>query len=466
MPAAISSYNFYLYEGETENTSLLDVAKEADPDTPGQQTVIMEELDPEIDSVVIEYLNADGKVAGLTEVPVELTAGQETVLDDFECFTASEMFIIGSADYIAPGEEVSFVSTVVYGDDEDEAIEREIANEDIEYSAENEVDPNLRVRTEEEGGAVLEPKEGENGVFTGKTNGKAIVRAVYFDGMEAEASVAVTDAELTGVVIADYVPLVPESELYLLYAENALPDSFTERTDGVELPGVQGKVRNEEEGDAEAPPSGYHPSAIIGANKGKICLVGIMSDDTMIRLTADEWASEGDFLSYEARGQQVVLTASSAGEGGKISASYAGKSSDDPTEAGEEAMTAEVTVTALEAAASLAIYWNGWDASGEEGVLTLNREPTIGEWQMIACGYYEFKVPENNEQMERYGLFAPKSNDEVDWSLTSTSEYVTINGMGLLAVGEQIQVGDEATITYNVEGCDLDMPSVSGKIVD
>ncbi|MCR5661657.1 MAG: hypothetical protein K6G50_05970 [bacterium] len=478
VPAEISSYNFYLYEGETENTSLLDVAKEADPDTPGQQTVIMEELDPEIDSVVIEYLNAEGKVAGLTEVPVELTAGQETVLDDFECLMASVMYIVGSEDYIAVGGEVSFTGTVIYGEDEEDAVEREIDNEDIEYTAENEQAPNS-----EAGEAVLEPKEGENGTFAGKANGKAFVKAVYVEGMEAIASVAVTDAEVTGVAIADYMPLVPEADLYMLYAEKALPDSFTERTDGVELPDVQGRIsaiRNYRDGDADmpAPPSGYHPSAIVGANSGKVCLVGIMSDDSLIRLTADEWTTEGDFLSCKARGQQAILTVDSAGEGGKLSASYGGKNSEGTgNEAEDEPMTAEANVTALEATARLAIYWNGWNVSSEEETIPLNRQQTIGDWQMIACGLYEFTAPEPepvpdprvenyNGDTEMYGLFAPKSNDEVEWLLTSNSEYVTMNSMGLLTVDEQVQVGAEATITYNIEGCDIDMPSTSGNLVN
>lgn len=456
VPAIVSSYNFYLMAGEEEKFSLLDVEKKADEGAAGEQTVTIEDVDTEVDNVVIEYLNADGKVAGLSMVPAEIIAGEVTVLNDFDCLMASSMELAGSRDYIAPGEDISFTGTVVYGEDADEAIEREISNDDIDYSVDEE--------------SVLEPKEGESGTFTGKSIGEATVTAVYFEGIEASSLVYVTDAELQGIAIAESESGEPAEDIYFLYSEGMLPENFTE-------PMMQYKAshapaaRLEEDGTAEG------DIEFTGVNSAKFFLIGKMSDESEIRLTADEWNVEGDFLSVDGEGKEITLAVSAAGTDGKLSASYAAKGSSDVTEAEGESMTAEASVTAVGAAARLAIFWNGMDVSSCGDEIELPIGYSIGEWQMVPCGFYEYTAPgpepvpdprvENYDQeMDIYGPFAPKSYDEVEWSISGAPDYITISKSGVLKIGEQAQVGDKGTITYNVEGCTLDMPTSTSKLVE
>ncbi len=455
VPAIISSYNFYLMAGEEENTSLLDVEKKADEGAAGEQTVTIEDVDTEVDSVVIEYLNADGKVAGLSMVPAEIIGGEETVLSDFDCLMASSLELAGSKDYIAPGEEISFAGTVIYGDEADETIERDVSNDDIDYSVDDE--------------SVLEPKEGENGTFSGKSVGEATVTAVYMEGIEADALVYVTDAELEQVVIAESESGDAADNIYFLYSEDVLPDNFTEPVEMNLQYRVNSPVaRPEEDGDADE-----GEIEITGVNSAKFCLVGIMSDDSEIPLTADEWSVEGDFLSYDGEGKEITLTASAAGTDGKLSASYSVESSDG---AAGEAMTAEASVTALGASARLAIFWDGVDVSSCGDEIELPIEYSIGEWQMVPCGYYEYTAPnpdpvpdprvENyNQEMDIYGPLAPKSYDEVEWSISGAPDYITISKSGVLKIGGQAQVGDKGTITYNIEGCSLEMPTSTSKLV-
>lgn len=500
VPVNVASYNFYLMTGEEESQAVKGIEKKADESTPGVQTVTIEEVDTAVDHVVIEYLDADGKLVALNDEPVEIKAGEETELEDFTLNPASDMSMAGTCDYMKVDEEVSYKCTVMFGEAEDD-LEREVDNEFVTYEiAANYPDGGGDVQ-------VVEPKEGENGTFVGKNNGTAIIAAKYLDGIDAEAEIAVTDAEISELMITGYEQWEPEKDLFLLYCEGA-PEGFDINAQNLRnaLPlipkvSMQRNFRAEEDGNPDMPPSGFHPSAVVGVNTGKFRLVGRMSDDNWVTLTPESAEAEGDSLFVATNGQEIDVTVEAAGVQGKVTLSYTGR------EEGAETLTTEANVSSIEATGTVNFYgfYDGNLSPMPEQVFSSNMP--VGALPMrdpIALGvYYEYVAPSDEpepvpvpvptmtpspsyspspspspeQRKEWFGPCFSKNNKGVEFSVDSASSafYVEDPETGgntetvapdwsriatkLFVIDNTAQVGDKGTFTASIEGCDMDMPA-------
>ena len=504
VPVNVASYNFYLMTGEEESQVVEGVEKKADEGTPGVQTVTLEEVDTDVDHVVIEYLDADGKLVALNDEPVEIKAGEETELEDFVLNPASAMSMTGTYDYMKAGEEVTYNCTVIFGESEDN-LEREIDNGSVTY----EIAVNSPDGQDEQ---VVEAKEGENGTFVGKNNGTAVIAAKYLDGIDAEAEIAVTDASVSELMIMGYEQWDPEKDLFLLYCEDA-PEGFDVCTQGL-MNGIpinprvsaQRNFRAEEDGNPDMPPSGFHPSAVVGVNTGKFRLVGRMSDDNWVTLTPESAEAEGDSLFVATKGQEIDVAVEAAGVQGKVTLSYTGR------EEGAETLTTEANVSSIEATGTVNFYgFHGGNLSPmPEQVFSSNmpvddlpvREP-------IALGvYYEYVAPSDEpvpvpvptmtpspsyspspspspeQRKEWFGPCFSKNNKGVEFSVDSASSAFYVEDPETSGITETLspvlsriatkifviensaQVGDKGTFTASIEGCEADMPSWTVTIVD
>ncbi|MCR5661656.1 MAG: hypothetical protein K6G50_05965 [bacterium] len=465
----VSSYNFYLMIGEEESQTEEGVEKKADETTPGQQTVTFEEVDTNVDHVVIEYLDADGKIVGMNDEAVEIKAGEETELEDFEMKAASDLSMVGSADFIKIDEEVTYTCSVIFGEEEDE-LQREVPNEDVTFE--------IAESAPYSGSAtVVEAKEGEAGTFVGTGEGWVLITAEYLEGIDAEAEIIVSenDLEIKELMICGWEQWDPEIDLYLLYNEDA-PNNFDVYNGGGGIPegllprvSARRNLRVENDGDADMPPAGFHPSAVVGANTVKLRLVGRAANDWWITLTPEECEIEGDSFSVSSNGQEIMVSVTEGDASGKLSVSFTGK------EEGAETLTTEVKLSSIEAQAKLYFYDQGPTAMPEEVTVPVNYLPLEQEFAPAVLYTYTPPAEEGSvAQMEWYGPFFTKNSKDVEFSMSSESSAFSMETIGpnddgpmvraKVTIGNTAQIGDTGTFTATIEGCELDMPSVKATI--
>ncbi len=406
VPDAVTAYNFRLNIGEEESQAEEGVEKKADDDNPGVQTVTIE-ADPEVDNVLVEYLNEDGKTIAISQFAVELAAGEETVADDFDCLEASALVVKGSADIIHVGDDLALTASVIYGDEfSEDAIEREVSNDDMTYE--------LVVPEDEEPEFThcFEPKQGENGTFTATEAGYDCIEASYTE-------------ELTGLFYPTVLDEGEEIEGYclwvtyfgdagdwfkMIHSDNPLPERFN---------------------TGDILPFEMFETGIVGVNDTTIRLAGMVNGEPVIAMQA-EWSGEGDYFQVSNAGQEGHIHLTGAGTDGTITATL-GEGDD------KQEFSATLTGIEAEAAIILPVIKEEYDDDGfayfeyrEMMETTLEGGDTL---QLYPGGAYLYKDEENEGQIRPYGFFGTETDDTITWSMEEDSaETITIDANGLVSV--------------------------------
>lgn len=438
VPDQVTSYAFHLNIAEEESELLEGIEKKADDGNPGVQTVTIE-ADPQVDNVLVEYLNADGKTIAASQFPVELTAGEETIADDFECLEASALIVKGSADYVYVDEDLTLTSSVIYGDESSEdAIELEISNDDMTYELVNPED----MAEDEEFYHCFEPKQGENGTFTAIDGGLDYARATYTEELQGDYMLAalyedetVTDYKLLAY---DIGPLNDYEKM--LYVKTPLSDIF--------------KLPNNPDVEERPEFLGMNATSLFVAASVTTTEGGISQ---FIPIQAD-WSSEGDYLQIAGSGQAAQLTLTGAGTDGTITATF-----------GEDQQELSMTLDAIEGfsatiPAFVEVYGSGDDT---ETVITpcfeCSIEPRHSK-QFYPCGGYFYESEEEPQEgddpgaiYKAYALYLPETPDVITWvKAPGGSPNITLEDNGLVSVASGTPDYEEAYIGFNVKDFEPD----------
>lgn len=435
VPDQVTSYAFHLNIAEEESELLEGIEKKADDGNPGVQTVTLE-ADPQVDNVLVEYLNADGKTIAASQFPVELTAGEETTADDFECLEASALIVKGSADYVYVDEDITLASSVIYGDETSEdSITLEVSNDDMTYELTNPED----MEEGEEYPHNFEPKAGENGTFTATSLGTDFVLASYTEDIE---SVYLLNALEEGDTIEEYTILsydIGPIERYgkMLYAKNLLPDIFS-------IPD------NSQNYDMEP--------EFIGMNEAVFYVEAITSWGYSIPIQAD-WSSEGDYLQITGNGQEGRVILSGAGTDGTITATF-----------GEDQQELSITLDSIEGfSATIPAFVETYEDNG----ITITHITPCFEWsieprhsqQFYACAGYFYESEEEPQEGDEpgseykaYALYLPDNENAITWvKAPGGSDNISLED-GLVTVASGTPDYEEAYIGFNVSGYEPDEP--------
>ena len=367
--------------------------------------------------MAVEYLNEDGKVVAMSEFPVELTAGQETVADDFETQEASRLVVKGSADYVLVGEDITLTASVVYGDEfSEDFIEREVSNDDMTYAL-----------YQDRNYGEFEPKQGENGTFTAGSAGYSYILASYTDNVQVMYAVSALEQEekIAGYLFtdefwfrgwepgdADFVPM--------LYTANPAP-GFTKSSHIV--PRFRG---------------------VLGTNEAIAILWGHTANDHFIPLTA-EWSGEGDYLQVTGSGRAGLVRLSGAGTDGTITATVG---------AGDNKQEISMPLMAMEASSHL-VPLELDDASSLFSLFNhLEEYPAPGDTVQAYPGVEYMAIIEDRYYYDCY--YIGKNDSAITWSMDGSADTITIDETGLITVSANAQVGDEGEILFTVNGYEPD----------
>lgn len=412
VPAEAAAYTFHLNIGKKENKTLDNVAKKGDDDNPSVQTVTLE-ADPQVDNVLVEYLTEDGKTIAVSQFPVELAKDQTTVADDFGCLEASSLVIKGSADVIHIGDDLTLTASVIYGDEfSEDAIEREVSNDDMTYE--------LTVPEDKDAESThcFEPKQGENGTFTATAAGNDYIQATYTDELTSwyYPTVLADDEEITSFClwVQDFGSLEEhDNNIRMLYADNPLPERFK----------------------MNVPPPDSHETGIIGVNDAVINLVGMTSNETAVKMQA-EWSGEGDYLQVQGAGQEGRVHLTGAGTGGTITATYG---------EGDIKETISATLTGAKATASAMLPVTRKEIDNGNGSHTVYVEAYMARLkpgdtlQLYPGGAYYYEDDPNGPVLS-YGCYGTNTDDTITWSMEEGfDESITIDSTGLVTVAEDAQ---------------------------
>ena len=469
VPLDVTAYNFHLIIGDEESQVEEGIEKKADDDNPNLQTVTIEEVDPSVDNVLVEYLNDEGKVIAVSTFPVELTAGQETVADDFDTLEASRLVISGNDPGFAyVGEDMTFTASLIFGDEtSEEAVELELGSDEVTFEL---ATPEITPGYKQEGFEILhcfDAKEGEAGVFTAREQGVDYMQATYSEDITAGfiLTAVPVGAEFDGYgfvlgmgdtmamdqcLRAD-IQVWPDgqseygNEYPILYAEQTLPDDFI----GIMCPG------------------GF-ASFVSGVNKAEYYLVGrYVKDDQsgLAILNASAWSGEGDFYSVQQFGQKGCVTVTGEGTGGKFTATYDGNditSSFDvyaaepvlvPAEKHEIEVymderlkgDAEVTCPSYLGHTTSIDTWAGaiendsYDMYYEQG----------NSVQLYPAGAYKYIRGDDGDYY--CGLYVAENATGVTWTKEDGADAFTIDESGLVSDGGA-DYGATAHFTYTLDG--------------
>ncbi|MCR5661156.1 MAG: hypothetical protein K6G50_03380 [bacterium] len=471
VPLEVATYNFHLNIGEEESQAEEGIEKKADDDNPNLQTVTIEDVDPDVDNVLVEYLNDEGKVIAVSEFPVELAAGQETVADDFDCLEASRLVISGNDPGFAyVGEDMTFTASLIFGDEtSEEAVELELGSDEVTFEL---ATPEITPGYKQEGFEILhcfDAKEGEAGVFTAREQGVDYMQATYseditagfiltavpvgaeFDGYGFVLGLGDTMA-MTHCLYAEIQVWPDEQSEYgyeypILYAEQTFPDDFI----GIMCPG------------------GFE-SFVSGVNKAEYYLVGrYVKDDQsgLAILNASAWSGEGDFYSVQQFGQKGCVTVTGEGTGGKFTATYDGQdftSSFDvyaaepvlvPAEKHEIQVymderlkgEAEVTCPSYLAHSTTIDAWGGAIKNGSYDMY-YEQGDTV---QLYPAGAYKYTREDDGDCY--CGLYVAENATGVTWAKEDGVDTFTIDKNGVVS-DEGSNRGEAASFSYSLDGFD------------
>lgn len=462
VPAEVTAYNFRLNIGEEESQAEEGVEKKADDDNPSLQTVTIENVDPAVDNVRVEYLNDNGKVIAMSEFAVELAAGQETEANDFECLEASSLVISSDPGFAYVGEDIELTASVIYGDAaSDDFIMLELANDEVTWElTAPEIAPGYDVG--DPFPHCFKAKDGEAGVFTAIEQDTVTdyAKATYADGIAGgfllSAVPAGAEFEYFGFmpfVISDLWSyelaygnwvISPDSEeetfksMRLGYAEKTLPESFagpmsSELFELMVLGGAHGINSN------VFYFAGSYSYTDKEGNPAKAAAF----------LNASEWSGEGDFYSVQGFGQRGTVTVTGMGTGGTVSAMYDGKEVSVPL----ETLEAEPVILPAAKSESDEIFeypcsayplYDAYPSEYDEDGLYTDATGTV---QLCPAASYKYEYDGN---VVLYGMYVDEDADAA-WEKTSGNDKFSIDENGLVTINGA-SVGDKATFMYSLDG--------------
>ncbi|MCR5662560.1 MAG: hypothetical protein K6G50_10625 [bacterium] len=442
VPLEVVAYNFLLNIGDTESQAEEGIEKKADDDNPGLQTVTIEGIDPAVDNVAVEYLDKDGKTIAISEFPVELAAGQETVADDFSCLEASALIIAGSADYVNIGEDISLTPSVIYGDEySEDAIEREVSNDDVTY----ELKLPEQLPEDYQFEHCFEAKAGENGTFTSKERGNDFAKATYTENISGSY---VLTAITQGAKLNDKYTLassilvpIPRKHIVLLNPSEPLPDNFSEL--GVEMLFISSLfVQGINEAD-------FYCVRTAETDEGDSTVI------TYIPVQA-QWCGSGDYFQVASRGQKGHISLAGVGTSGSISATVTD---------GEAVTDVTMPVAAVDAktvtmpAKKIVLETGDEPLELYTGVEEAELEPGQ-ELQLYPAGLYAYTDPlEENDPDSVFGPFIAKDDDNISWSMADGSaDSITVEN-GLVKASATAQNDDQGNAGFTVKDFAPDMTS-------
>lgn len=421
VPLTVKTFNFTLMAGE--EISLEDYQVEKDESLIGSnQTVEITDVDEDVDSAIVTYLDENGKVLAADILAVEV-GSEEAYEPAHNAATAIEF--IPEEVTVAAGEEAEFVALLVCAGDEggDEGGDEVAPEDEGTVSVEIALDELENWASEDEtiatadGGAVIGVAEGETNVTAEYTNADGTLSAalaVFVTGDTPVSDYKIVDAGELG--------LEDGGDVMFLDAANELSEDWaTEAANTYYVNEVTLKVE---------------AAADEGGDEG-----GDTEDITWT------WSTEAEYMTVDENGK---VTITGAGEGGKIVA----------TNSEDETQTVEFGINAVEVAPALVLR----NADGEEiaGELVSPEDTKIsGEvWYMpfeeeqtirrIALeteeGGDEGGDEGGGEEPATEVKFGPFTGGEITY--TSSDEAVaTIDAEGNIVIDDEAQVEDMTTIT-------------------